>query len=149
MGGSYAVTTDDEPAFDPRPVKVGDVLWSVFWHHEQFDFDEPTIFCATVEKVEQVAMRKYRDRVGADQIEEEWIIEFDKIGPRSFHVNPMSPPFYTPYFWTSREAVEENVRSTMQAVVDEAEEELVKAQEKLSHAKELVTGPLKFDPDFG
>jgi hypothetical protein len=142
MGGHYAVTDGDTPSFDPRPLKVGDVLWSVFWHHVKYDYDEPTIFRDTVTKVEQVGMQKR-----GDHVEEEWLVEFEHIGPRSFKINAFNPS-YTPYFWTSREAVEASVLEDLKQTVGWVEEEAQQAAAKLEAIRLLVSQPPKFDPEF-
>ena len=139
MGGRYAVTNDDDAdAFDPRPVKVGDVLWTLFWHHDKYhDFDEPTLYRATVTKVEQTEMHKIGDRV-----EETWVMETEELSPRYFKINAFSPS-YRPYFWTSREDAEAAAREAMKEQLGYIEEEFEEIKAKIADCRTKVDAPIE------
>ncbi len=141
MGGHYATTNSDETAFDPRPVKVGDVLYTILWRNG-FHTEEPTIIVVKVAKVEQVGMQKFRD-----QVEETWQIDFEgeheHIGPRQFKINAFSPS-YTPFFWTSKEEVEAAARAGIVESLGYVEEEIKELEAKVAGIKALIEAPLKY-----
>ena len=138
MGGHYAVTADDaEDAFDPRTAKVGDVLWTLFWHHDKYyDFEEPTLYRCVVTRVEQTGMQKDRDRV-----EETWEMDFENFGTRYFKINAFRPS-YRSYFWTSREEAEASARRAMVEQMETIEKEFEEIKTKIADCRAKIDAPI-------
>lgn len=145
MGGYYATTDREDPdSFDPRPLKVGDELWTILWRNGDHG-SEPTILYGKVSKIEQTGFKKDRDRV-----EETWLLEFenDTIGHRYFYLGDrLDGAFSNAFFWTSKEAVEAAAREGIQNELDGFEEELRDMQKRVDGLRASLTAPLNYETE--
>jgi hypothetical protein len=151
MGGRYSVISEpnDPLWFDPRTAVPGEKLWTVFWHHEDFDYDEPTKMWGVVKSSTNVesTTKQVGDSVNTTEV---WLIEFedDRINPRKWVIK--SDPYedsgyfsdqYSALLFRDEVAVDAFIGSAMAEVLKEKMEEQAELQKAIEHCMKLLNPP--------